>query len=216
MNRRNIIVGTAVAAVGVFVAAGLLYSPPATEAVTANPVSNGAPLVRPHAPTFGADDAPVTIVEFFDPACEACRAFHPFVKKVLSEYEGKVRVVIRYAAFHPPSEDAIRILEAARIQDKFEIVLERLLETQQRWAPHGRPAENVWGVLEGTGLDVEQARRDAALPDIVAVINQDAADIKTVGVRGTPTFFVNGKQLTDFGVQQFFDLVKSEVEVSGG
>jgi thiol-disulfide isomerase/thioredoxin len=161
MNRRTLIIVTAVVAVGLFAIGGLLYSPTSKEVAVTKPVSNEAPLVRPHSPVFGAKDAPVTIVEFFDPACEACRAFHPVVKKILSEFQGKVRVVLRYTAFHPPSEEAIRILEAARLQGKFEVVLERLLETQPRWAPHGRPADSAWSLLDGTGLDVERARRDA-------------------------------------------------------
>lgn len=211
MNRRTLIIVTAVVAVGLFAIGGLLYSPTSKEVAVTKPVSNEAPLVRPHSPVFGAKDAPVTIVEFFDPACEACRAFHPVVKKILSEFQGKVRVVLRYTAFHPPSEEAIRILEAARLQGKFEVVLERLLETQPRWAPHGRPADSAWSLLDGTGLDVERARRDAKLPGIVAVLNQDTADVKNVGVTGTPTFFVNGKPLLDFGVQQLLDLVEAEV-----
>jgi Protein-disulfide isomerase len=211
MNRRTLIIVTAVVAVGLFAIGGLLYSPTSKEVAVTKPVSNEAPLVRPHSPVFGAKDAPVTIVEFFDPACEACRAFHPVVKKILSEFQGKVRVVLRYTAFHPPSEEAIRILEAARLQGKFEVVLERLLETQPRWAPHGRPADSAWSLLDGTGLDVERARRDAKLPGIVAVLNQDTADVKNVGVTGTPTFFVNGKPLLDFGEQQLLDLVEAEV-----
>ena len=148
----------------------------------------------------------------FDPACEACRAFHPVVKEILSEFQGKVRVVLRYTAFHPPSEEAIKILEAARIQGKFEVVLERLLETQPRWAPHGRPASNAWNLLDGTGLDLERARRESQLPDIAAILNQDAADVKIVGIRGTPTFFVNGKPLPSFGAEQLYELVREEVE----
>lgn len=211
MKRRTIIIMTAVLAIGLFAVGSFLYSPPGKEMPIAQPASNEAPLVRPHAPVFGAKDAPVTIVEFFDPACESCRTFHPVVKKILSEFQGKVRVVLRYTAFHPPSEEAIRILEAARIQGKFEVVLERLLETQPRWAPHGRPAANAWNLLDGTGLDVERARRDAKLPGIVAVLNQDAADVKTVGIRGTPTFFVNGKPLPSFGADQLYELVREEV-----
>ena len=56
-----------------------------------------------------------TIVEFFDPACEACRAFHPIVKDIMAEHGDAVRVVIRYTPFHgAASEEAIRVLEAAR------------------------------------------------------------------------------------------------------
>ena len=216
MNRKSVIVMTIVAALGMFAVGAFLYSPTPekTATATAMPASNEVPLIRPHSPVIGSSDAPVTIVEFFDPACESCRAFHPIVKEILSKFQGKVRVVFRYAALHPQSEEAIRVLETARIQDKFEAVLERLLETQPKWAPHGRPGEPVWSLLEGTGMDIERARRDANLPAIGAILNQDMADVIAVGIRGTPTFFVNGKQLKDFGAQQLHDLVKSEVELS--
>jgi hypothetical protein len=46
-------------------------------------------LVRPDSPTLGSADAPVTLVEFYDPECESCRAFHPTVKKILKDYDGK-------------------------------------------------------------------------------------------------------------------------------
>lgn len=217
MTRRSIVIATVLAAAGIFVVAGFLYSPTPESPPVPVTSKDEAPLIRPHAPVFGPRDAPVTIVEFFDPACESCRAFHPTVKKILKEFPNKVRVVLRYTTFHPPSEDAVRVLEAARIQGKFEPVLERLYETQSRWAPHGRTADSVWNVLDGIGLDLERAKNDALLPDVVAVLNLDAADVKTVGVRGTPTFFVNGKPLDEFGTQPLFDLVKKEVDaLSGG
>jgi protein-disulfide isomerase len=212
MNRRIVIGVTAIAAIVIFGAAALFYQPAGNKLSTAPlKASSEAPLIRPHAPTFGPADAPVTIVEFMDPACEACRAFHPVVKKILAAFPDKVRVVMRYAAFHPTSKEAILILEAARLQGKFKPVLERLFQAQSRWAPHGRPADSAWTVLEGTGLDIEQAKSDAKMPDFIGIMNMDAADVKAVGVRQTPTFFVNGKLLADFGAQQLHDLVKAEV-----
>ncbi len=70
---------------------------------------------------------------------------------------------------------------------------------------------SAWTLLDGTGLDIERAKRDAAAPEIAGVLKQDGADIAAVGVRGTPTFFVNGKPLQKFGAQQLYDLVKEEV-----
>jgi protein-disulfide isomerase len=72
-----------------------------------------AHLVRPHSPVLGAANARVTVVEVLDPACEACRAFAPVVEQLLFLYPNDVRVVVRFADFHPPSLDAIRLLEAA-------------------------------------------------------------------------------------------------------
>jgi len=212
MIRRSFIVQIGIAIVGIFFFGMYLYKPLLKQEVDVAPVANAVKLVRDHSPIFGPKDAPVTIVEFFDPACESCRAFHPIVKDIMAAYPDEVRVVLRYAAFHPPSEQAIRLLEAARLQGKLEPVLERLLETQPRWAPHGRTPDNVWNLLDGTGLDVARAQQESLMPHIVGVLNQDAADIKAFNVKGTPTFFVNGKPLPSFGEDQLRELVKSEVE----
>lgn len=211
MNRRTFLLAVGAATVGAFGLGAYLYAP-SMQQVSMGGGANETVYVRAHSPILGPADAPVTIVEFFDPACEACRAFHPYVKDIMSRFEGKVRVVLRYANFHPQSEEAIRILEAARLQGKFEPVLEKLLETQPRWAPHGTSAIGAWTVLEGTGLDIERAKEDAQLSEVTNVLEQDTADVKTAGVRGTPTFFVNEKPLTNFGPQQLLELVQSEVE----
>jgi protein-disulfide isomerase len=211
MIRRALIVITSIAAIGIFLAGGYFYSSTKTPIPPADITISDAILLRPHSPVLGLVNAPVTLVEFFDPACEACRAFHPVVKKILNDFPNEVRVVLRYAALHSVSEEAIRILEASRIQGKFDIVLERLLETQEQWSSHGQPTENIWNVVRGTGLDIERARVDALLPDVVAVLNQDAFDLKLANVKGTPTFFVNGKLLQEFGANQLYEMVKAEV-----
>src|SRR5688572_26258908 len=59
-----------------------------------------ARLVRPHSPVLGPPNAPVTLVEFLDPACEGCRAFAPVVKQIQFMHPEDVRVVVRFAAFH--------------------------------------------------------------------------------------------------------------------
>jgi len=212
MNRRHFVAQIGIAVLCLFGFGVYLYQPLVENMRKVAPVENAAQLVRDHSPVFGPNDAPVTIVEFFDPACEACRAFHPIVKDIMATYPDEVRLVLRYAAFHPPSEQAIRLLEAARLQEKLEPVLERLFETQPRWAPHGRAPDNIWSLLDGTGLDVARAQRESRMPHIVGVLNQDAADIKSFDVKGTPTFFVNGKPLPSFGEDQLRELVKSEVE----
>lgn len=176
-------------------------------------------LVRPHAPVFGPRNAPVTIVEFFDPACGTCRAFHPVVKQIMRQYPNKVRVVMRYATFHQGSDQVVRILEAARLQGKLEPVLEAVLEAQPRWSPHGGGAPNLgnaWQAASSAGMDVAKGRREIMKPEITAILNQDAADISALGVNKTPTFYVNGRPLPSFGIDQLFALVREEVEAVGG
>ena len=174
-------------------------------------------LIRSYSPIIGPEEAPVTIVEFFDPACEACRAFHPIVKDILAEHDGDVRVVLRYTPFHgEASEQAIRVLEAARMQGVFEPVLEALLEFQPRWASHGAPEPGlILAIAEQAGLNADNAQTQMMAPQTVGVLNQDRADVEAVGVRQTPTFFVNGKPLDPFGADELRALVAAEVSANG-
>ena len=218
MTRKPVIVAILGVALAVFAAAVWYASRPApvAETVSAAPKMAEA-LIRPHSPILGPAEAPVTIVEFFDPACEACRAFHPIVKDIMTEHGDAVRVVVRYTRFHgEASEEAIRVLEAARMQGIFEPVMEAILREQPRWASHGAPEPGlILQIAETAGLDVEKARTQMLAPAVVAVLNQDRADVATVGVRQTPTFFVNAKPLDPFGEAELRALVEAEIAASG-
>jgi len=214
MNRRSMILSVAGLAAAGFAGASWYATRPKPVMATAAIVPEmPEALIRSHSPILGPENAPVTIVEFFDPACEACRRFHPIVKEILSEHEDAVRVVLRYTPFHGEgSEVAIRVLEAARMQDKFELVLEALLAQQPRWAAHGNMRSDlILRVAVSAGLDPEAAKDQMLAPGVMAVLNQDKADVQTMGVRQTPTFFVNGKPLDPFGADELRALVAAEV-----
>lgn len=169
-------------------------------------------LVRMHSPVFGPTNAPVTIVEFFDPACETCRAFYPVVKDLLRKYPNDVRLVLRYAPFHPGSDQVAKLLEAAKRQDKYWPVLEMVLAEQPNWADHGTPnLELAYKAAEKAGLNLQQALTDAATPAVDAVLKQDIEDLTSFEVTKTPTFFVNGRGLPSFGPDQLATLVAEEV-----
>lgn len=214
MNRRTLVLLTGTAALATF-AGGATFYEQRQAAAMARAVAEGNALIRSHAPVMGPKDAPVTIVEFFDPSCEACRAFYPVVKQIMGMFPNDVRLVLRYTPLHEGSDEAVRILESARLQDKFEPVIEVLLARQPEWAIHGAPdLGKAWEFAGSAGLDVAKAKQDATSPAIARVLEVDMADLKTSGVQRTPTFFVNGKPLTSFGAQQLYDLVRQEVERS--
>ena len=214
MNRRGLILSVLALGVAGFGGATWFATRPGPVA-EAEPVAPelAEAMIRPYSPILGPAEAPVTIVEFFDPACEACRAFHPIVKDIMAEHGDAVRVVIRYTPFHgAASEEAIRVLEAARMQDVYVPVLEAVLREQPRWASHGAPAPGLILQIAATaGLDAEAARTQMLAPDVVAILNQDRADVETVGIRQTPTFFVNGTPLDPFGEAALRRLVAAEV-----
>ena len=212
MSRRILVIVAALAAIVAFAAGTSLYNTSRQAAKAPAPVEETA-LIRKHSPIIGKVDAPVTIVEFLDPSCEACRAFYPIVKDVLAQYPDDVRVVVRYAAFHQGSDEAVRIIEASRRQDKFEQVLAALFEDQDQWAVDGAPnLKQAWEIARGAGLELMQARLDSVKPEIDAVLKQDAADVEANKVEQTPTFFVNGAPLTDFSEEGFKSLVKRQVD----
>jgi protein-disulfide isomerase len=169
-------------------------------------------LVRMHSPVLGPQGAPVTIVEFFDPACETCRAFYPIVKSLLAKYPNDVRLVIRYAPFHQGSDQVVRLLEAAKGQRKFQPVLEAVLQAQPTWADHGRPNPDLtFEIAKAAGLDVDRAREDMEKPEMQALLALEVEDLTALQVRRTPTFFVNGRSLPSFGPEQLAALVAEEV-----
>ena len=65
--------------------------------------------------------------------------------------------------------------------------------------------------VPATGVGAVGARTQMLAPDVVAILNQDRADVETVGIRQTPTFFVNGKPLDPFGEAELRRLVAAEV-----
>jgi protein-disulfide isomerase len=191
-------------------------APPADLNPALSPES-AARLVRDHSPVVGPAQAPVTIVEFLDPACEGCAAFSPIVKQIQLLYPNEVRVVVRFAAFHQGSDQAIRLLVAAQQQKKFESTLDALFERQQEWASHHAPnVAQAWEIAGASGVDLERARRDAKSAQADNVLNVDAGDIVALKVVQTPTFFVNGRSLTTFGPNQLMELVKQEVARAQG
>ena len=183
--------------------------------VAAATPADEAPLIRPYSPVLGPVDAPVTIVEFFDPSCEACRAFHPVLQSIREEFPTQVRIVLRYAAFHQGSDEAVRILEAARAQGMFEPVLDALFERQPEWAPHSGPQLDLaWAIAGEAGLDVAAGQAYRQMPGVVAILNGDAADVEAVGIQQTPTFFINGEPLAEFGAEELVEAVREEVKVA--
>lgn len=213
MKSRTLVIGVAALALVVFAVAAWLYSRQAPQ--PPSPVVGTieeAGYVRPHSFVIGPADAPVTISEFFDPSCEACRAYYPIVKQIMDRHPDQVKLVLRYAPFHDGSDEAVKMLEAARLQDLFIPVLEALLARQPEWAVHGAPnIDLAWQIAGEAGLDVARAREDAKRPGMLGVINADLADIEALGVTQTPTFFVNGKAPASTDPQALADLVSSEV-----
>lgn len=213
MNKKWVVLSTAAAVIVAFIAGAVVFKERSKQEVTQVLQTNSEALVRAHSPVYGNPAAKVTIVEFFDPSCETCRAFYPIVKGMVNSSFGQVRLVVRYAPLHKGSDTAVKILEAARQQGKYWEALERTMALQPQWAGHDNAQpELIWEMIADIGLDVAKARSEANSPAIDRLLRQDVADMKALKVERTPGFFVNGTPLLDFGEAQLKSLVDQELK----
>jgi len=201
-----------IAALAIACAVGAVAYTASTRTSAAAP-SKVTLLEREHAPRKGEPTARVRIVEFFDPACGACAQFYPFVRQLMVDNPGRVQVSLRHVPFHKGADEVVRILEAARKQEKYWVVLERLLRSQDQWTVnHVVKSDRVWPLLIGIGVDVERLKADMNAPEVSQRMAQDMEDAKALAVTMTPEFFVNGRPLPEFGYDQLAALVRDEIK----
>lgn len=217
MNKKTLVILFTLITVGLAFGGGILWFKQKRQqhdAIAAQETANAAAtqLNTAGARKFGSPEAKVTIVEFFDPACEACRAFYTPVKQIVNTSFGQVNLVLRYAPLHKGSDQAAAMLEAAALQGKYWQAVEAALASQDLWASHDSPDVNkLWQPLAAAGVDIARAQADMNSPAIKEIIAKDIAAITALKVQRTPTFFVNGKPLTDFGTEQLKALIKQEI-----
>lgn len=156
------------------------------------PFSSEAPDYR----KMGPADAKVTIVEFSDFECPACRIAEPPMRALLKLYDGKVRLVFK----HFPLENMHRwartgaiAAECAGRQGKFWEYHHELYDHQEEWASE-KSEERLASYAKKTKLDAaawQSCRKD---PAIDAAVSADRHDGMNAWVGSTPTFFINGKR----------------------
>jgi protein-disulfide isomerase len=214
-RRWGLLIGAVATVLFVVLAGKLLFSGKATQPSPSAGTSNAAALASEHSPTLGDASAAVHIVEFLDPACETCAQLYPYVKQMLADNPGRIRLSIRHVPFHEGAEFVVRLLEASRGQDKYWQTLEALLATQAQWAPHHTVQPDlVWPAIAGVGLDTERLKTDMNAPAVAERMQRDIDDARALKVTATPEYFVNGRPLPSFGLQQLQDLVNEALQSS--
>lgn len=156
-------------------------------------------LVRDDSWQQEVPNAEISLVEFLDPECEACRAAHPQIKQILKDYPGKITYTVRYFALHKNSALAVKTLEAAGEQGKYWEMLDVLFERQTEWGEKSEPqTASFTSYAAGLGLDMEKfnaALKNLAFDD---KIERDRRDGIAAGVNATPTVFLNGQVVEEF------------------
>ncbi len=155
----------------------------------------------------GKSDAPVTIVGFLDLECPFSSRFQPVFDEAVKAYSGKVKYAVKHfpLAFHQQAKPAAKAVLAAGEQGKYYEMMEKILGNNRGLTP-----EKYEQFAKELGLNVAKFKKDLEANDEAwsALIDKDFALGMSVDVRGTPTFFIDGKKTMARTVEQ----VKAEVD----
>lgn len=159
----------------------------------------------------GGEDYRVTVVEFADLQCSACKQAEPVTEK-LRQMEG-VRYVFRYLplmTIHKNAWVAAKAVEAARRMNKGWEMMGLLYEKQEEWAESGDFDKKVMVYAEELGLGRREFGAFYDEKNIEEQIIKDNALASELRVGGTPTFFVDGEQVaTNFVLTRVKEILES-------
>jgi protein-disulfide isomerase len=144
--------------------------------------------VRDH--VQGLLDAPVVLVEYGDYECPDCLNAWPVVKELRERLQDQLAVVFRHfpqSGIHPRASAAAQAAEAAASQEKFWEMHDSLFRNQQKLADL-----DLTHLALQLGLEIYRFQTDYERASHLRRIQEDVESGSRSGVRGTPTFFING------------------------
>jgi protein-disulfide isomerase len=146
----------------------------------------------------GNPKATVTLEEFGDFECPTCGTYSVELKKIEAEFGDRLRVIFReYPLYPTPHKHALiaaQAAEAAGLQDRFWEMHDKLYENQKAWSEAADAVPLFIDYAKQIGLDTDRFGRDLNGEVVAARIFQDGRRVHAVGITGTPSFFVNGKE----------------------
>lgn len=185
-------------------------SPTPSKNVNSSPANASSTGASPYAPlgdtepgadpphVLGGKNAPVTLEEFGDFQCPACGALFRELKRIESEYGDKLRVIFRdypITERHKNAMPAARAAEAAGFQNKFWEMHDKIYETQADWAEKEDARTIFINYARDLKLDMDRFTRDMDGNEADQRIIADRKRGTVLGVQGTPTLYINGRQL---------------------
>ena len=164
------------------------------------------------APSLGAKDAPVTVVEFVDFECSYCRAAVPTVRQVLSKYQTRVRLVFKHLPLqvHGLGFDAARAAFCAGQQNRFWEYHDALFAREKISTASFK---EIAGVL---GLKLPEFSECLAAEFSRQAVLKNLKEADRLGINSTPTFLVNGRLIQGaISRHEFERIIDQELEAAG-
>jgi len=164
-------------------------------------------------PFFGSEKAKIIIAEFAEFKCTYCVALGPLLKKIVTESDGKVRLVFKHFPLknHPGAFFSSRAAQAAHRQGKFWAMYDLLYNDFSK-----QSMEDVLEYARTLGMDADRFKADLEDRKIEELIERDKMEGVRAKVTGTPTLFINGKMFNLRHDEEFLkDLINEEAERLG-
>jgi protein-disulfide isomerase len=167
------------------------------ETLASAPAAQGAALNKVYevgvttAPAKGPATATVTIAEFSDFQCPFCLGVNSTLKQLEDAYKGRLRIVWKHlplVGIHTRAMSAAVAAEAAMNQGKFWEYHDKLFANQKKLDP-----DDLKRYAQEVGLDIARFERDREDPALTARVQADMAEATALGIKSTPTFFINGR-----------------------
>jgi protein-disulfide isomerase len=167
--------------------------------------------------TRGATSSPVTLIEYSDFQCPACGAYYPLVERLYAESSSTMLYVYRNFPLYPlPHKNAFiaaQAAEAAANQGKFWEMYHLLFENQTVWGETNTAEATFEGYAQQLGLNMSVYKTDFASDATKARVQHDKDEGISLGITGTPTFFVNGKAITNpQSYEQFKEIIDTAAQ----
>ena len=143
-------------------------------------------------------DAVVTLEEFGDYQCPPCGGLHPTLKKLKQELGSNLNFVFRnlpLPTIHKNALAAAQAAEAARVQNRFWEMHDLLYENQDLWKDDINPRAIFLKFAGDLGLDTARFVRDMDDKQVQMRIEADHDAAAQLGITGTPTILIEGRQL---------------------
>lgn len=199
--------------IGLVVTVGMIAGLVALQNNQAEKMVNLSVAVSADDHVFG--EGSVTLVEYSDFQCPACKAYAPLLKQLQEDFKGKLVLVYRHfplRRIHANADAAAQAAEAADRQGKFWEMHDLIFSGQEDWAKSGSAMEKFEQYAQQLGLDLAKFKEDADSSEIKQKIQQDLNSANAMSLSGTPSFFLNGQFIPGPGsYEEFKALIAKQV-----
>jgi protein-disulfide isomerase len=215
MKNIPLLLGTIFGTLLMIVVVAVIFSSSTPATQSGEVVVDQAQLVQGATKIKGPETATITIVEFSDFECPACKSYQALLDQIIKTYPDAVRIVYRHFpldSIHPNARLAAQASEVAGSQGKFWEFHDKLFAAQSEWEKIANKDELKAKFADYAAqlqIDKQLFLEKIESPEAVQAVKSDSDLGGSLSIQATPTFFVNGKMTA---APQLLETVKSLTE----